>query len=78
MKQLFIIATGNKGKIREIRDIITDPEADVLSMREAGVSADPEETGTTFEENALIKARAVCDRRSRRRTWNLLRPLSRP
>ena len=59
MKQLFIIATGNKGKIREIRDIITDPEADVLSMREAGVSADPEETGTTFEENALIKARAV-------------------
>ena len=59
MKQLFIIATGNSGKIREIRDIITDPDAQVLSMREAGVEADPDETGTTFEENALIKARAV-------------------
>ncbi|MBQ8053151.1 MAG: RdgB/HAM1 family non-canonical purine NTP pyrophosphatase [Lachnospiraceae bacterium] len=59
MKHLFIIATGNKGKIREIRDIITDPDAEVLSMREAGVEADPDETGTTFEENALIKARAV-------------------
>ena len=59
MKQLFIIATGNKGKIREIRDIIIDPDAEVLSMREAGVEADPDETGTTFEENALIKVRAV-------------------
>ena len=59
MKQLFIIATGNKGKIREIRDIIIDPDAEVLSMREAGVEADPDETGDTFEENALIKARAV-------------------
>ena len=61
MKQLFIIATGNSGKIREIRDIITDPDAQVLSMREAGVEADPDENGTSFEENALIKARAVAD-----------------
>ena len=59
MKQLIIFATGNKGKIREIRDIITDPNTEVLSMREAGVSADPDENGTSFEENALIKARAV-------------------
>ena len=59
MKQLIIFATGNKGKIREIRDIITDPDTEVLSMREAGVAADPDENGTTFEENALIKCRAV-------------------
>ena len=61
MKQLIIFATGNKGKIREIRDIITDPETEVLSMKEAGVAADPDETGTSFEENALIKARAVSE-----------------
>lgn len=59
MKQLIIFATGNNGKIREIKDIITDPETEVLSMKEAGVVADPEEDGTSFEENALIKARAV-------------------
>ena len=59
MKQLIIFATGNKNKIREIKDIITDPDTEVLSMKEAGVAADPEETGTSFEENALIKARAV-------------------
>ena len=61
MKQLIIFATGNKGKIREIRDIITDPDTEVLSMKEAGVEADPDENGTSFEENALIKARAVAE-----------------
>lgn len=45
MKQLIIFATGNKGKIREIRDIITDPDTEVLSMKEAGVAADPDEIG---------------------------------
>ena len=62
MKQLIIFATGNKGKIREIRDIITDPDTEVLSMKEAGVEADPDENGTSFEENALIKARAVAEK----------------
>ena len=61
MKHLIIFATGNKGKIREIRDIITDPDMEVLSMEEAGVAADPDENGTTFEENALIKTRAVAE-----------------
>ena len=59
MKQLNIFESFNKGKIREIRDIITDPDTEVLSMKEAGVAADPDESGTSFEENALIKARAV-------------------
>ncbi len=61
MKQLIIFATGNKGKIREICDIIEDPDITVLSMKEAGVAADPDENGSSFEENALIKARAVAD-----------------
>lgn len=60
MQHLIIFATGNKGKIREVREIIADdPSLKVLSMREAGVCAEPEENGRTFEENALIKARAV-------------------
>ena len=61
MKQLIIFATGNKGKIREICDIITDPDIEVRSMKEAGVEAEPDENGTSFEENALIKARAVAE-----------------
>ncbi len=61
MKLQIIFATGNKDKIREIREIITDPEIDVVSMKEAGVACDPEEDGTSFEENSAIKARAVAD-----------------
>ena len=61
MKQLIIFATGNRNKIHEILEIIDDPFVTVMSMKEAGVAADPEEDGSTFEENALIKARAVYD-----------------
>ena len=61
MKQLIIFATGNRNKIHEILEIIDDPSVTVMSMKEAGVAADPEEDGSTFEENALIKARAVYD-----------------
>lgn len=55
----ILFATGNEGKMREIRSILADTGARVLSMKEAGVSIDIEENGITFEENALIKARAV-------------------
>ena len=55
----IIFATGNKNKVREIREIITRPDVSVVTMKEAGVAADPEEDGTSFAENALIKARAV-------------------
>ena len=55
-----IIATGNAGKIVEIKAIVNDPEFEILSMKEAGIQADIVEDGSTFEENALIKARAVC------------------
>lgn len=55
----ILFATGNEGKMREIRSILADTGAKILSMKEAGISIDIEENGTTFEENALIKARAV-------------------
>ncbi len=55
----LIFATGNKNKMIEIREIMDENEFEILSMKEAGVVAEPEETGETFEENALIKARAV-------------------
>ena len=58
MKQI-IFATGNTGKMREIRSILADLGVPVLSMKEAGIQADIEENGTSFEENAMIKARAV-------------------
>ena len=58
MKKL-IFATGNQGKLKEIREIMADLDVEVLSMKEAGVQTEIEETGTTFEENAVIKARAV-------------------
>lgn len=55
----IIFATGNQGKMREIRAILQDTEAKILSMKEAGVFLDIEEDGTTFTENAIIKAKAV-------------------
>lgn len=58
MKKI-IFATGNANKMVEIRQILSDLGMEILSQREAGIEADPEENGSTFEENALIKARAV-------------------
>jgi XTP/dITP diphosphohydrolase len=58
MKKL-IFATGNKDKLREIRAIMEGLDYEILSMKEAGIDLDIEENGTTFAENALIKARAV-------------------
>ena len=55
----IIFATGNMGKMREIRAIMSDIDAEVLSMKEADVYADVVEDGSTFMENAFIKARAV-------------------
>lgn len=55
----IIFATGNKDKMREIREIMADMDVEILSMKEAGINPDIEENGTTFEENAKIKAKAV-------------------
>ena len=59
MKQRIIFATGNKNKMREIHEILGDLGWEILSMKEAGIDVDIVEDGTTFEENALIKAKAV-------------------
>ena len=59
MKRM-IFATGNENKMKEIREILGALPLEILSMKEAGVSADILEDGKTFEENALIKARAIC------------------
>ena len=55
----IIFATGNAGKMVEVREILAGVDAEVLSMKEAGIKADIVEDGSTFEENALIKARAI-------------------
>ena len=55
----LIFATSNQGKMKEIREILTDLNVEVLSLKEAGIEADIVEDGKTFEENALIKARAI-------------------
>ena len=58
MKKI-IFATGNEGKMKEIRMILSDIDAQILSMKEAGIFADIVEDGTTFEENAKIKAKTL-------------------
>lgn len=58
MKRL-IFATGNQDKLREIRAIMEGLDYEILSMKEAGIDIDIQENGTTFRENALIKARAI-------------------
>ena len=57
----LIFATGNENKMKEIRMILADAGYEILSMKEAGIDADIVEDGTTFEENAIIKAKAICE-----------------
>ncbi|MBR1384444.1 MAG: RdgB/HAM1 family non-canonical purine NTP pyrophosphatase [Ruminococcus sp.] len=55
----LIIASNNKGKIKEYKEILEPMGFEVLSQSEAGISLEAEETGTTFAENSAIKARAI-------------------
>ena len=55
----LVLATNNKNKLREIREMLADTEIEVVSQREAGFSAEPEENGATFAENAAIKAECI-------------------
>ena len=59
MKKI-IFATGNEGKMKEIRRILADPQLEILSLKDAGIHADIDENGKSFEENAMIKAEAIC------------------
>ena len=55
----IIFASNNEGKIKEVKQICSDMNVEIISMKEAGIELDIEENGTTFEENALIKAEAI-------------------
>lgn len=60
----IVAATGNKGKVREFQEILGKMDYEVVSMKDMGINVDIEETGTTFAENAMLKARVVaslCD-----------------
>ncbi len=59
MSKRLIFATGNAGKMKEIREIMKDMDYEILSLKEADIDLDINENGKTFEENALIKARTV-------------------
>lgn len=55
----FVLASNNPGKLVELRDILSSLGVEVISQKEAGIATEPEENGASFEENALIKARAA-------------------
>ena len=55
----IVFATTNAGKIKEIKEILADFDVEIVSMNEMNIDVDVEENGTTFEENSLIKARAI-------------------
>lgn len=59
MKKNIIFATGNQGKMKEIKVILEDLGMEILSMKEAGIDVPIKEDGTTFEENAVIKTRTI-------------------
>ena len=61
MEKRIIFATGNQDKMREIRMILSDIGIPILSMKEAGITADIVEDGTTFKENAIIKAKTIME-----------------
>lgn len=61
MSERIIFATGNQGKMKEIRMILEDLGISVVSMKEAGISPEIDENGSSFEENAVIKARTVME-----------------
>lgn len=64
-----IVATGNEGKVREIREILRDMDACVVTMKEAGFFVEPKEDGSTFLENAVIKAKAVAKEAAKNDVW---------
>ena len=55
----IIFATGNAGKMKEIRQILSDPELSVYAMKEFGLNPEINENGKSFAENAVIKAQTV-------------------
>ena len=58
----IILASNNSNKVREVKEILRDMNVEIVSMKEAGIDLDIEENGTTFEENAVLKAKAVYEK----------------
>ena len=56
----FVIATGNAGKLNEMKALLSELDIEAVSMREAGVDIEVDETGATFYDNALLKAKTLC------------------
>lgn len=56
----FILATHNPGKLREMADILSHLGVEVVSPADMGITVEVEETGATFAENAMLKAKAIC------------------
>ena len=61
MSKKVIFATGNAGKMKEIKMILNDLDIELLSMKEAGIEVEIVEDGTSFEENAMIKAKTIME-----------------
>lgn len=61
MDQKFVLATHNPGKLKEMGAFLAQYGVEVVSPADLGLAVDVEETGTTFAENAMLKARAICD-----------------
>ena len=60
MSQKFVLATHTPGKLKEMSSILSQFGVEVVSPKELGITVDVEETGATFAENAMLKARAIC------------------
>lgn len=60
MDNIIILATNNKSKVKEISEMMSGSDITFVSLADAGINVEVEETGTTFEENALLKAREIC------------------
>ena len=56
----FVLATHNPGKLKEMGDILARFGVEVVSPKDLGITVDVEETGATFAENAMLKAKAIC------------------
>ena len=60
MSEKFVLASHNPGKIKEMSAILAQFGVEVVSPKELGITVDVEETGTTFAENAMLKAKTIC------------------